>query len=266
MQLTTDNYFSPEASREYMSTSQLKAFMKCPAAIMAEINGETEQPPKTAFTEGHMFEALVSGDVELFYMQHPEIISSQGKTKGNVKANYIRICESAAAFNHQSAFTEIVDRCDKQVLVTGEIAGVKFRGLLDLYDPKTGEIYDTKCMRDFEDKYDAEEGCRVPWWQAWGYHYQAAIYCELARQTFGKDTSFSLLAATKEDTPDVAWIAFDNEYLRNVMDIIEESAPMYQAIKDGLIDADRCEHCSYCKSTKLLKAPEIIQTGGVDVD
>ena len=35
----------------------------------------------------------------------------------------------------------------------GTIAGVKFKGLLDLYDPKTGEIYDTKCMKDFSDTY-----------------------------------------------------------------------------------------------------------------
>jgi hypothetical protein len=266
MHLTTSNYFSPEIAREYMSTSQFKAFMKCPASIMAEINCEIEPTKKDVFTEGHMFEALVCGGEELFYMQHPEIISSQGKTKGNVKANFQKIVTAAEAFNRQAFFCDIVKRCDKQVLVTGTIAGVKFRGLLDLYDAKTGEIFDTKCMKDFQDVYCAEEGRRVPWWQSWGYHYQAAIYTELARQTFGRDTEFSLIAATKEEVPDISWLTFDNDYLRNVMDIIEESVPMYQAIKDGLIDAERCEMCSYCKSTKIIEQPEIVQMGGCNDD
>lgn len=264
MKLTTDNYFSNEAAKEYMSTSQFKAFMKCPAAIIAEINGDTEAERKNAFTEGHMFEAVVSGDEELFYMQHPEIISSQGKTKGNVKSNYQKVVNAAGVFNRQEVFCNIVKRCKKQVLVTGVISGVKFRGLLDLYDPETGEIFDTKCMKDFSDGYSADEGRRVPWWQLWGYHYQAAIYSELTRQTFGVETKFSLLAATKEEVPDVSWVEFDNEYLRNVLDIVEESAPMYQAIKDGLIEAERCEVCSYCKSSKIIKKPEIIQTGEIN--
>lgn len=72
MKLTTDNYFSNEAAKEYMSTSQFKAFMKCPAAIMAEINGEIKPENKDSYTEGHMFEAIVSGNEELFYMQHPK--------------------------------------------------------------------------------------------------------------------------------------------------------------------------------------------------
>lgn len=261
MELTADNYFSKEAAQEYMSASQFKAFMNCPAAIMAEIGGEYEAEKKTAFTEGHMFEAFVSGGEELFCMRHPEIISSQGKTKGNVKSNFQKVVNASEAFNRQGVFCEIVKRCKKQVLVTGTIAGVKFKGLLDLYDPETGEIYDTKCMKNFDEGYSADEGRRVPWWQLWGYHYQAAIYRELARQTFGRETKFSLLAATKEDIPDVAWLEFDNDYLGNILDIIEETAPLYQAVKDGLIDAQRCEKCSYCKSSKIIKKPEIIQTG-----
>ena len=247
-----------------MSTSQFKAFMKCPAAIMAEINGEIKPENKDSYTEGHMFEAIVSGNEELFYMQHPEIISSQGKTKGNVKSNYQKVVNAAESFNRQRIFCDIVKRCKKQVLVTGVISGVKFRCLLDLYDPETGEIFDTKCMKDFKDTYSADEGRRVSWWEVWGYHYQAAIYSELACQTFGKATTFSLLAATKEDVPDVAWIEFDNGYLRNILDIVEEAAPMYQAIKDGLIDGERCEICSYCRSSKIIRKPEIIQTGEIN--
>ena len=50
-----------------MSTSQFKAFMKCPAAIMAEINGEIKPENKDSYTEGHMFEAIVIGNDCLLY-------------------------------------------------------------------------------------------------------------------------------------------------------------------------------------------------------
>lgn len=258
MTLTTANYFSPEAAREYMSTSQFKAFMNCSAAVIAELNGEYEPEGKEAFVEGHMFEALVTGGEELFYAQHPEIISSQGKTKGNVKANYQRVIESAAAFNNQPAFTGIVKRCTKQVILSGVINGVKYKAALDLYDEQANEIWDIKCMRSFEDVYSADEGRRVQWWTAYGYQYQAAIYAELARQTFGKTPTFGLLAATKEVVPDVEWVMFDNRLLRNALDIVSELSPDYQAMKDGLIEPERCVHCDYCKATKRLIQPEII--------
>ena len=84
MQLNSENYFSPEAMHEYMSVSQFKAFDRCQAAAMAELTGEWTPEPKEAFNEGKMFEALICGEEEIFFMEHPEVISSQGKTMGNV--------------------------------------------------------------------------------------------------------------------------------------------------------------------------------------
>ena len=39
MKLSTSNYYSPKANREFMSASQFKDFMKCPAMAMAKLNG-----------------------------------------------------------------------------------------------------------------------------------------------------------------------------------------------------------------------------------
>lgn len=43
MKLTKDNYFSQEMSMKFMGVSQYKAFEKCSAAALAEINGEYER-------------------------------------------------------------------------------------------------------------------------------------------------------------------------------------------------------------------------------
>ena len=48
MQLNHDNYFSPEAMMEYMSTSQFKSFEKCEAAVMAELYGLYKPETKNA--------------------------------------------------------------------------------------------------------------------------------------------------------------------------------------------------------------------------
>ena len=40
MKLTNQNYYSQEANKTYMSVSQLKSFMKCEAAAMAELRGD----------------------------------------------------------------------------------------------------------------------------------------------------------------------------------------------------------------------------------
>lgn len=44
MELTKDNYFSPEANAAYMSASQYKAFCRCEAAALAESAASTSRP------------------------------------------------------------------------------------------------------------------------------------------------------------------------------------------------------------------------------
>lgn len=252
------NYFSAEMQREYMSCSQFKAFMSCPAAALAEINGEVGKVEKDCFTEGHLFEAIVNGEAECFYMEHPEIISSRGETRGSPKSNFLKAINAAEAIRRQQTVMEIVNRCKKQLIVTGEINGVPYKGCIDLYDPVTGDYWDTKCMRSFDSVYSPAEGRRLEWWENYGYHYQLAIYRELLLQTFGAAGKGGLIAATKEDVPDVAWLTFDDKMLDAALDIVYELSPTYQAMKKGLIDADGCGTCNFCKSKKVLTAPEVV--------
>ena len=58
MRLTEENYFSREAQMEYMSASQYKAFLECPAAAMAEIRGEYIREETKALTLGSYMDAL----------------------------------------------------------------------------------------------------------------------------------------------------------------------------------------------------------------
>jgi len=260
MTLTHDNYFSSKAMNLYMSTSQFKAFEKCEAAALAELRGRPSED-KQAYKEGRFFEACLSGDEHLFISQNPDMVSSRGATKGNLKANYQKVIASAEAFKRQPIFSDILNhrsRYKPQIIVNGEIAGVPFKGCIDFLDVETLNGYDTKCMRGFDKVYSDTEKMRVNWYFAYGYNYQAAIYAELLKQMYGASGTQHILAATKEDVPDVAAMYFSDDILDNALDIVKEFAPRYDKIKKGLIEPGRCEKCDYCKQTKVITGFEVV--------
>lgn len=258
MNLTEQNYFSAESMAHYMSTSQFKQFEDCEARAMSILRGEIDDE-RDAFIEGRYFEAIICGKRAEFEAEYADqIISSRGETKGQPKANFRNVIESASAFLRQPAFAEIVNTCEQQKILTGLIAGVPFKCKLDFFDPVTLSEWDSKCMKDFKPLFDEKEFHYAAWYFVRGYHYQAAISRELIRQNYGDVGMCGLIAASKEPVPDVSWTVFDDSVLDNALEIVATFAPKYAAIKLGMVEPERCEKCDYCKQTKLLEEPEQI--------
>lgn len=258
MNLTHENYFLPQANLFYMSTSQFKAFEQCEAKALAELRGEWVVD-KEVYREGHYFEACLSGAEaeELFLMQNPDMISSRGASKGDLKSNFQRIQGAVEAFKRQPMFMEIVNRSAQQVIVTGEISGLPFKGCIDFLDTDFSSN-DAKAMKDFKKVWSDTDGAYVQWYFAYGYHYQGAFYREGIRQTFGRIGSQRIMAVTKEEIPNVSGLVFTDEILDNAMEIIKEFAPRYDKIKRGEIAPEPCGHCDYCRKHKVLAGFEIV--------
>lgn len=256
--LTHENYFSPEMMMAYMSTSQFKGFDDCECNALDEL--KNSQKNRDCFKEGHYFEACLNGDQaeELFLMQNPDMVSSRGATKGDLKSNFKKVQGAVEAFKRQPMFMEKINQCEKQVIVTGVIAGLKFKGCVDFLNMTTFDGYDTKAMANFKRVWSDTDSAYVNWYYAYGYHYQAAIYRELIRQTFGKVGTQHILAVTKEEYPDVAAFSFTEERLDKALDIICEFAPSYDLIKRGKIEPKPCGHCDYCKSHKIVTEFDIV--------
>lgn len=250
LKLTHENYFSGEAEAEYMSYSQFKKFEICEEAAMFGIVED-----KACYTEGHFFEALLEGNGMDFIEDHPEMLTKQGE----LRANYKQIGESALAIRKQPVLTDIIDRCEKQVILTGEIAGVPFKGCIDLLDPVTLDSYDTKCVKDFRRTWSDADNQKLEWYFAYGYHYQALIYRELIYQNFGKAGAQHLIAATKEKVPDVEFWKFSTEILDDALSIINYAAPRYHDIKKGKEKPCGCGECDYCKANKIIHEPYTIK-------
>ena len=196
----------------------------------------------------------MDGTAAEFLKDHPELLTQ----KGELRANYQRVADAAHAIRRQPVLTDIIDRCEKQVILVGEIAGVPFKGCVDLLDPETLDSYDTKNVKDFRRVWCDAEFSKMEWYFAYGYHYQAAIYRELIRQNFGRVGNQHLIAATKEVVPDVEFWIFSDEILNNAISIIEHCAPRYNDIKQGREKACGCGYCDHCKTTRVIKEPYII--------
>lgn len=247
MQLTQRNYFSKRASLEYMSVSQFKAFQKCPASALAEIKGRYEREKTTALLVGSYVDSYFEGTLAQFKYDNPDIF----KRDGTLKNEYLQAEAIIDRIHRDRMFTRFMSG-RKQVIMTGEIEGVKVKIKVDsLHKDK---IVDLKVMRDFQNVYVPEVG-RVPWFDAWGYDIQGAVYQEIVRQNTGNKLPFYLAAATKEKVTDLDIVEFDQEALDFALGKFKRDVEYFDAIKKGAVEPIRCEKCDYCKQTKVLKEP-----------
>ena len=187
--VTAENYYSPEMNMAYMGSTQFKAFEKCEAAALAELKGEYHPPSSTALLVGGYIDAWFSGELPLYQAQHPEIF----KRDGTLKAEYLRATEVVARMQSDELYMLLMSG-RKQVIRTGEIAGVPFKIKIDsLLDGDTckaivqrfpntaaalgfcdGAIVDQKAMKDMADVWSAEDHCKIPFIEFYGYDIQGA--------------------------------------------------------------------------------------------
>lgn len=247
MILTAHNYFSPEANERYMSVSQLKRFATCPAAALAELRGEYEQESSTSLLVGGFVDAYFEGSLDQFREEHPEIF----RLDGELKAYYKDAKEIIRRIERDKLFMEYMQG-EKQVVMTGTINGVEVKVKIDVL--AENRIVDLKIMRDFADVYVPDKG-KTPWFEAWSYDMQGAVYQEIVRQNTGRKLPFFLAGATKEKTPDIELLHIGQKLLDYALDSFSADVHMYDAMKKGAIPPERCEHCDYCKKTKVLTAP-----------
>lgn len=244
--MTQENYHSTENNMLYMSHTQFVMFDQCPAMAMASLRGEY-QFESTALLMGQALDAHFDGTWEAFQKMHPEMF----RRDGSLRNEFVKVSEAVKVIERDPVMLRLCSG-EQQVIMTGEIEGIPVKIMIDSLLP--GRIIDRKYMKDFKDIY--KDGERMPWWQARGYDIQAAMYTEIYRQNTGEILPFELVAVSKENVPDKAWIRFSRERLDRVMDSIKWKIPTFDAMKKGIIEADACGECEFCRSKKMLREPE----------
>lgn len=252
MNLTKTNYFSPEANRHYMSVSQYKAFMNCEAAALATLQREIDQEEKDCFIEGKYLHAWNENKLEEFMANHPDLYSSRGKTKGQLKSNYLILDEMIRKLENDKLSMMALEG-EKEVIMTAELFGAPWKIMIDNYNPTKGRFSDLKAVQSLHKRfYNHKEGGSQNFVQFYGYHTQIALYSKVIELNTGEFMDGLLVAATKEAPPDIAVINFDQDTIEFELMKIEANLERILKVKAGEIPPEQCGRCSFCKAHKKL--------------
>ncbi|ANY67286.1 hypothetical protein BBD42_12990 [Paenibacillus sp. BIHB 4019] len=254
MKLTEENYYSQEANLHYMSVSQYKDFLKCEAAAIAKLDGNYTEPKADCFLIGSYVGATIEGDWALkkFIKENPEIISTRGDSKGQLKSEYKLADKMVSVLLDDPVCRQMLEG-DKEVIVTAELFGVLWKAKLDVHSPDDGRIVDLKTVKGVHERY-WQHGKWVSFIENFGYVLQMAVYAELERRYNDRFASLEplIVAVSKEETPDKAVICFDEESLAYELERVEEQLPRIIAVKEGIEQPTRCGRCRYCRLTKRV--------------
>ncbi len=176
MQLTAENYYSQEANREYMSVSQFKDFagtygrLACEFAAMEKLEERWEDEETTALLVGSYVDAYFEGTLEQFKADHPGLF----KKDGGLKAEYVKANEIIARIERDKYFMKYMSG-QKQVIMTGELFGAKWKIKIDSYIPKVA-IVDLKVMASITELKWVKDLGYLDFVRYWGYDIQGAVY------------------------------------------------------------------------------------------
>ena len=247
MKLTEKNYYGEKANLAYMSVSQFKDFLKCPAMAMAKLKGEYAPEKSRALLLGSYVDEMLTGDEDSqnkFIVENYDELFKRG---GSPYADVAQAQETIARVKKQPLMMHYLSG-KHQVIMTGEIEGVPFKIKMDSFDPEE-YITDFKYMASLR-----SPNLFTPMVEYWGYDLQAACYQEIVYQNTGKMLPFYFDVATKEKPAHLAVGQISQWNIDKAMEIVRANIVHFQKVKTGEIPAERCEDygCDYCTSTKII--------------
>lgn len=256
--LTNENYYTADADMAFCSVSQYKdmegtfGIRGCERTAMMRIRGEYPLKSGTPLLVGGYVDAWVEGTLDKFKQDHPEMY----KKDGTLKADFVRADAIIERIQRDEMMKYYLGldpyESQKQVIMTGEIAGVPWKIKIDSLLPDT--IVDLKVMANITDKkWIPDLGEFLDFVRYWGYDIQGAVYQEIVYQNTGKKLPFIIAAVTKEEPePDIELIEVDQVYLDEAMRIVRSNAPRIADIKKGIVEPTQCFTCPCCRKSKVL--------------
>lgn len=249
--LTKKNYIT---NHDYMSFTRFSKFLKCEAA--AAVNFQTPTTP--SLLVGSYVDAYFSNEMEEFKQNHPEIFNSR---TGQLKSDFLMADEIIKRIESDPTMMYYLSG-EKQVIMTGEIGGVKFKIKMDSY-LASKFITDLKVMKDFQQVWTGYG--KVNFIEAYNYDIELAIFQEIVYQNTGEKLPCFICGITKESPSDVAIFEIPQAQLDRAMEIVKNNIGRIQGILNGTINPHRCEKCEYCRSTKKAQVLNY-EMAGLDGD
>lgn len=260
IKLTKSNYYSHDTDFQYMSFSVFKDFEKCEAATLAKLKGDWEPTsnPEPLLVGNYVHSYFESPEAHQEFVEanKSEMISTRGKTKGQLKSSYKVADDMIKALSEDDFFNYVYMPGEKEVIVTGELFGHQWKGKIDSLCLDRGYFCDLKTVDDFhKGHWNPELRQKVNFVEDRGYHMQAAIYQELIKQTFGIDCQPYIFGVSKQPIPDKIAISFDGDgqfLMQSALEKISNEQDHFWRVLMGEEPPKACGKCDYCRQGKQL--------------
>lgn len=254
MNPTAENYFSKEINQEYLSTSQFKEFAGtmgmrgCEARAMAGLRGEYEREITPSLLVGSYVDAHFNSCLDIFKAQNPKIL----RKNGALRTKYEKANDIISRIEQDNYFMKYMSG-KKQEIMTAEFFGTKWKCKIDSLTEHC--ITDLKIMKSLRESFWVKDYGKMSFVHYWGFDIQGAIYQKITEGNINKKLPFFIAGASKEKVTDIEIIGFTQKDLDDSMSIVESNVKRILDLKSLKIKPDRCEDCSYCRETKVLKEP-----------
>lgn len=260
IKLTKSNYYSHDTDFQYMSFSVFKDFEQCEASTLAKLKGDWEPTsnPEPLLVGNYVHSYFESPEAHQEFVEanKSEMLSSRGKTKGQLKSSYKVADDMIKALSEDDFFNYVYAPGDKEVIVTGELFGRQWKGKIDSLCLDRGYFCDLKTVDDFhKGHWNPELRQKTNFVEDRGYHMQMAIYQELIKQTFGIDCQPYIFGVSKQPIPDKIAISFDGDgqfLMQSALEKIKTDQDRFWRVLMGEEKPKRCSKCEYCRQSKQL--------------
>lgn len=261
MEVTQENYYSPEVNREYMSFHNWLLFHgcdgipACEARAVAVMNGDyLDGKENTAFLIGSYVDSWFDGTLDRFRAENPSLFVSKGQKKGELKAVY-KIAEIMIERCSRDRLFMAYMSGEKQRIFTAEMFGCKWKCKLDSYIPGKC-IVDLKTTREMHKQFYVPDIGHVDFISYYGYIYQLAIYQEIVRINTGEKLPCFIAAVSKSEHPEIKLIHVDDLSLFDALSEVRNSCENTSILDvwRGKVEPLRCGSigCHYCIDTEVL--------------
>lgn len=260
MKLTKSNYYSHDTDFQYMSFSVFEDFEKCEAATLAKLKGDWEPTsnPEPLLVGNYVHSYFESPEAHQEFVEanKSEMISTRGKTNGQLKSSYKVADDMIKTLSEDDFFNYVYMPGKKEVIVTGELFGRQWKGKIDSLCLDRGYFCDLKTVDDFhKGHWNPVLRQKTNFVEDRGYHMQMAIYQELIKQTFGIDCQPYIFGVSKQPIPDKIAISFDGDgqfLMQSALEKIKADQDHFWRVLMGEEPPKACGKCEYCRQGKQL--------------
>jgi hypothetical protein len=231
---------------------QCMGFRQCEAATLAKINRTFEATPKSnAQLVGEYVHKYFQNDRDFhqFEIDHPEMISSRGATKGYLKAEFRQANQMIDALKADPHFAQMHRRASNSFVV-GELFNYPFGVSIDCLNRDKGYLIDIVTTRRPIQATEFHQFAkkRLDVFDRYHLPLKMGIIQQVMLDSFGETYDPYIFLVTKETPPATVGVALKPLDWVFDLEVLHEQLPRFAALKRGDVKPTACGVCEYCRT------------------